>query len=97
MGFSFEQIITMLFEELVINVLLPGVLGSMVTGGIFLLFRQAIRNWFEVPLLLPETGKILMMGLYIILLNLAVSMVAYLYVMLRLKNTEIALLVKEEN
>lgn len=95
-GFSFGQIIAMLFDELITNALLAGISGGAVTVGIFFLFRLAIRSFVSVPLLLPSIGEILSMGFYIIILNVAVSMIAYLYAILRLRNTELALLVKEE-
>lgn len=96
-GFSFKQITVMLFEELAANVLLPGIIGTIATGGIFLLFRVAIKNHFQMPLLLPGSGEILLLGSYVVLLNLGISMLVYVYAIFRLKNTELALLVKEEN
>lgn len=96
-GFTFRQIMLMLFEELAANVLLAGIAGFIVTGGLFALFRLAIRNLVSVPFLLPDFSQIFVIGLYVIVLNMVVSMIAYVYVILRLRNTEIALLVKEEN
>ncbi len=96
-GFTFRQIITMLLEELAVNVLLAGIAGSVVTGVFFTLFRLAIRNLVSVPFILPNIGTCLAIGFYVIFLNVVVSMIAYLYAILRLRNTELASLVKEEN
>ncbi len=95
-GFSFRQIILMLFEELAVSVLLAGIVGSILTGAGFAVFRLAIRNSVAVPLLLPGIGRILAISFSIIGLNMAVSIIAYLYAVYKLKNIEPALLVKEE-
>ena len=87
----------LLLEELAVNVLLAGMGGFIVTIGLFGLFRLAIHNVVSIPFLLPDMRQILVIGFGVIMLNLIVSMIAYVYVILRLRNTEIALLVKEEN
>lgn len=97
MGFSFRQIMVMLSEELAVNVLTAGIVGIAIAGGMFALFRLAIRSSVGLPLLLPGLWQILEIGLFILFLNILVSMIAYLYAVLRLRNTEMALLVKEEN
>lgn len=96
-GFTFRQIMILLLEELAVNVLLAGMGGFIVTIGLFGLFRLAIHNVVSIPFLLPDMRQILVIGFGVIMLNLIVSMIAYVYVILRLRNTEIALLVKEEN
>lgn len=96
-GFTFRQIMILLLEELAVNVLLAGIAGFVVTIGLFTLFRLAIHNVVSIPFLLPDAPKLLLIGAGVLLLNLLVSMIAYVSMILRLRNTEIALLVKEEN
>lgn len=96
-GFTFRQIMILLLEELAVNVLLAGIAGFVVTIGLFTLFRLAIHNVVSISFLLPDAPKLLLIGAGVLLLNLLVSMIAYVSMILRLRNTEIALLVKEEN
>lgn len=96
-GFTFRQIMILLLEELAVNVLLAGIAGFVVTIGLFTFFRLAIHNVVSIPFLLPDAPKLLLIGAGVLLLNLLVSMIAYVSMILRLRNTEIALLVKEEN
>lgn len=96
-GFTFRQIMLMLLQELIINVLLAGIAGFALTGVLFGLFRLAIRNFVSIPFLLPDSRQFLLIGLCVIASNLLVSVGAYVYALLRLRNTEIALLVREVN